>query len=322
MDFETLNQLASSSSRVGAANFRDEYETLRVLGKGSFGTVHLVRRLGHHTKYVAKEIPFFDDSNGKFAKSMMDMAANEAHVLAHVSHPNIVRYYATVQQSDRIYLVMEYVAGGDLKRAIDSQKICGEPFPEKTVVLWMRQLLLALQHIHQQNILHRDVKPANIFLSGDWRAVKLGDFGLTKALESEVEQACTICGTPQYFSPELCMKSPYTSLADIWAAGCVMFELMFLEHPFRGKSISETMTNIVSGKVCSPTLKPAAFSAALHASLAGMLARNPSDRLSATQLLSMPPFDSETVHSEVDLVAMQRLRSRVVEKATIPATHR
>jgi NIMA (never in mitosis gene a)-related kinase len=323
MDFETLNELAGSAGRARTATFREQYEVVRVLGKGSFGTVHLVHRVGHHTKYVAKEIPFFDDSNGKFAKNMTTMASNEAQILSHFSHPHIVRYFSTVCQADRLFLVMEYVSGGDLKRAIESQKICGEPFEEKTIVEWIRQLLSALKYIHEQKILHRDVKPANIFLSGDWHTLKLGDFGLTKALGDDAEQAVTICGTPQYFSPELCMKAPYTSSADIWAAGCVLFELMFLEHPYRANSVMATMSNILAGRVCNPAMKAqTSFSAELHASLFWMLAADPAERPSASWLLARPPFDTPLVITEAEISLKQRMRSRLVEKTVAPSTHR
>ena len=102
-----------------------------------------------------------------------------------------------------------------------------------------------------------------------------------------------------------------------------MFELMFLEHPFRGRSIAETTANIIAGKVSSPTtLKSTSYSTALHACLAGMLAQSPGERLSAQQLLSMPPFDCGPQDTAEDLAEMQKLRSRIVEKPAVPSTHR
>ena len=109
---------------------------------------------------------------------------------------------------------------------------------------WFIQLAMALEYIHGRKVLHRDIKVSNIFLTGN-NTVKLGDFGISKVLETTQEQAQTVVGTPYYMSPEVCESKPYTHKSDIWALGCVLFELCALDKPFFAENLLGLVYKIV-----------------------------------------------------------------------------
>ena len=150
----------------------------------------------------------------------------EADCLRMLSHPNVVRCHGTFRldpsgddptsrRRSRLCIVMSHCEGGDLATLLARTK--GQPLPEDAVMRWLVQLLLALDHVHSKNVLHRDLKPANVFLSKNLRCVKIGDFGIAKALEREDDLAVTRVGTPLYMSPELVTGQPYTYASDVWA---------------------------------------------------------------------------------------------------------
>jgi NIMA (never in mitosis gene a)-related kinase len=132
-----------------------------------------------------------------------------------------------------VCLVLEYADDGDLASRITHLQDHKQTFPEETVMLYLVQIVQALQYLHSQGIVHRDIKTANIFLMKPG-LVKIGDFGTARELEDRGEEdptkrTChTPVGTPSYMSPELCMSAPYGPKSDMWALGCVLFEVCML----------------------------------------------------------------------------------------------
>ena len=110
---------------------------------------------------------------------------------------------------------------------IKERKEASKPFTEEEVMHWFVQVSLALKYIHENRILHRDLKASNVFLTKH-NCVKLGDFGIAKVLEGTIEAAMTVVGTPYYMSPEVCQSKPYTLKSDIWALGCLLYEMCTL----------------------------------------------------------------------------------------------
>lgn len=148
----------------------------------------------------------------------------EIHILKKAScHPNIVDsqgwYY---DESHILCMVLGYCAGGSLDALIGAPKAASKSyFSEEQIMLWVVQLLAALNHLHSVNIIHRDIKPQNCFLSKCKRLIRLGDLGVAKELQSADDLVTTCLGTPQFMAPEILGRQPYTLAADVWALGYV-----------------------------------------------------------------------------------------------------
>ncbi|RYE40935.1 MAG: hypothetical protein EOP48_24315 [Sphingobacteriales bacterium] len=168
----------------------------------------------------------------------------KVRLLRELDHPNIVQYKECFIEEGLLITIMEYCEGnfvskrlnaiikcsleGDLKNKITKASEANEHFEEDKIFRWFEQVLSAIEYIHRNKILHRDIKTSNIFLKSDG-TVKIGDFGIAKAFENTNEIAMTVIGTPYYLSPEVCENKPYTYKSDIWALGCVLYEMNALK---------------------------------------------------------------------------------------------
>ena len=121
-------------------------------------------------------------------------------------------------ESERILIIMEYADAGDLSMVVKRQREANQYLPESDILSWFIQIALALQYIHKKNILHRDLKTQNIFLTSK-KMVKIGDFGISKWLSHTLDLATTAIGTPHYLSPEICRRQPYSHKSDMWSLG-------------------------------------------------------------------------------------------------------
>ena len=175
---------------------------------------------------------------------------------------------------------MEYCSGGDL-RAILQQR-AGVLFPQDRILDWFVQLCLAVKYIHDRHILHRDIKSQNIFLTEAGR-IKLGDFGISKMLDNSKDLANTCVGTPYYLSPEICQNKPYNSKSDVWALGCVLYEMASLKHPFEATCMKSLVMKIMKGTF-RPV--PSKFTWDFKALIRQILLSNPLKRPSVTTILS------------------------------------
>ncbi|XP_073748591.1 serine/threonine-protein kinase Nek1 isoform X7 [Callorhinus ursinus] len=200
----------------------EKYVRLQKIGEGSFGKAILVKSTEDGRQYVIKEINISRMSSKEREESRREVA-----VLANMKHPNIVQYRESFEENGSLYIVMDYCEGGDLFKRINAQK--GILFQEDQILDWFVQICLALKHVHDRKILHRDIKSQNIFLTKDG-TIQLGDFGIARVLNSTVELARTCIGTPYYLSPEICENKPYNNKSDIWALGCVLYEMCTLKH--------------------------------------------------------------------------------------------
>ncbi|KAJ7043564.1 kinase-like domain-containing protein [Mycena alexandri] len=281
-------------------NFLELYEPLDVIGNGSFGIIRKVRRKTDGLIFARKELNF-ERMNERDRKQIV----SEVNILKDLHHDHIVRYHDRYVDRDAgiLYILMEYCGGGDLCSIIKLAAKQNRPISEEAIWGYFMQLLLALNHCHntgghgraasagsasevegkerRAQILHRDLKPDNVFLD-DSNTVKLGDFGLSKAL-SQATFANTYVGTPYYMSPELMQEKAYDSKSDIWSLGCLIYELCALKPPFHeAKTHSELSSLIRSARI--PPL-PRGYSQALSGVIKAMLNQNPAMRPSAAQLL-------------------------------------
>jgi NIMA (never in mitosis gene a)-related kinase len=258
----------------------EDYQKLELLGHGSFGRVWQARHKQTGQIVAIKEIDF-----STMQRREKQLLVNEVNVLRKLNNPYIVKYIDRCVKRDekKIYIVMEFCPGGDLQRLITSTRGHNQNISEDQIWLTLTELATALCDCHhgEERVLHRDIKPANIFIDGDGH-VKLGDFGLARSLTSQF--ARTMVGTPFYMSPELVNGRGYDEKSDIWALGCVLYEMASLRPPFNSilRSEEELKRNITSSV---PKRIPSMYSDALWECINSMMEKDPNKRPSAQDIL-------------------------------------
>ncbi|KAK8005342.1 kinase-like protein [Apiospora arundinis] len=311
----------------------DKYECLEKIGHGSFGVIRKVRRKADGMVLCRKEISYL-----KMSQKEREQLHAEFQILSSLRHPNIVGYYHRehLKISQDLHLYMEYCGNGDLGRVIRELTQQNKYAEEAFVWSIFSQLVTALYRCHYGidppdvgkhvlglgatakpklppggvTILHRDLKPENVFLGED-NSVKLGDFGLSKVMQSH-DFASTYVGTPFYMSPEICAAERYTLKSDIWSLGCIMYELCTKEPPFNAKSHFQLVQKIKEGKIAP---LPSIYSAELMGVIRDCLKTNPDRRPDTASLLNMPVV--RLMRKEREIVEMGKLvkiKEDVLEK--------
>ena len=219
----------------------NDFEIGKVLGKGAFASVVIVTRKEDKKTYAMKRINI-----SKLNDHEKESALNEIRILASLSHPNIIGYKEAFydEPSKTLNIVMEYADDGDIDKKIKDNLKKRNFFSEETIWGWIIQILEGLKYLHDNKIMHRDLKCANIFLMKSG-ILKLGDLNVSKIAKMGMAQTQT--GTPYYISPEIWKEQPYDYKCDIWSVGCIIYEICTLRPPFRGNSLKELYTNIMNG---------------------------------------------------------------------------
>lgn len=255
-----------------------EFERIKVIGKGSYGEVWLAKHKKDKKQYVLKKMNL-----GKASKRERKSAEQEAKLLSKLKHPNIVSYKDSFEtDSGFLFIAMQYCEGGDLYARLKEQK--GVALEERQVVEWFVQIAMALQYMHERNILHRDLKTQNIFLTKS-KIIKVGDLGIARVLDSAGDMATTLIGTPYYMSPELFSNKPYNHKSDVWALGCCVYEMTTLKHAFNAKDMNSLVYKILKGRM--PPM-PRQYSADLLVLMKSMLHQDPEKRPSVNRILRDP----------------------------------
>lgn len=274
----------------------EKYECIKAIGRGSYGAVYLYRRREDNHNVVIKQITL-----EAITQHDAKMSHTEVRVLSMLQHPFIIQYYDSFQHDTAMMIVMEYAPGGNLHAFLQS-RLPDNLLPEEDAIELFCQIVIGLQHIHEQNILHRDLKTHNILLDQNHRRLKIGDFGISKILASK-SKAHTVVGTPCYLSPELCQGKPYNQKSDVWALGCVLYELLTLNRAFRAETLPALIVQITRG---SYTPVSGHYSIALQRLQQDLLHLQPQHRPHPHQIVADPLIFPTAVRMHVDLGKISR----------------
>ncbi|XP_057563563.1 serine/threonine-protein kinase Nek5 [Hippopotamus amphibius kiboko] len=288
----------------------DKYTVIKAIGEGAFGKAYLAKGKSDSEHCVIKEINF-----EKMPIQEKEASKKEVILLAKMKHPNIVTFFSSFQENNRLFIVMEYCDGGDLMKRIKRQR--GVLFSEDQILSWFVQISLGLKHIHDRKILHRDIKTQNIFLSKNGMVAKLGDFGIARVLNNTMELARTCVGTPYYLSPEICQNKPYNNKTDIWSLGCVLYELCTLRHPFEGNNLHQLILKICQAHV--PPISPR-FSHDLQSLIAQLFEVSPQDRPSINSILKRPFLENLIAKYLTPEVIQEEFNHTLLHKARASAS--
>ena len=255
----------------------DDFEFGRILGKGVFGSVIVVKRKKDQEIYAMKRVKIYG-----LTKRELENSFNEVRLLASLDHKNVIGYREAFydQNSTTLNIVMEFADDGDLSTKIKESLKNKNYFDEYTIWSTLIQILEGLKYLHNSDIIHRDLKSANIFLTKKG-IVKIGDLNVSKIIGKNM--AITQTGTPYYSSPEVWNDNPYNYKCDIWSAGCIIYEMSALKLPFRGTSMQALYSNVMKGEFDPLPFK---YSDDLFKIITLMLAKNPKKRPSAEELLN------------------------------------
>uniref|UniRef100_A0A8C1M855 non-specific serine/threonine protein kinase n=1 Tax=Cyprinus carpio TaxID=7962 RepID=A0A8C1M855_CYPCA len=222
-----------------------QFELCKVLGQGSFGKVFLVRKITGPDAGQLYAMKVLKKATLKVRDRVRTKM--ERDILVEVNHPFIVKLHYAFQTEGKLYLILDFLRGGDLFTRLSKEVM----FTEEDVKFYLAELALALDHLHGLGIIYRDLKPENILLDNDGH-IKLTDFGLSKESADHENKAYSFCGTVEYMAPEVVNRRGHTHSADWWSYGVLMFEMLTGTLPFQGKDRKETMTMILKGPISAP----------------------------------------------------------------------
>ena len=226
IDYDDVPTFRTSIDATNTPATLEDFKHLKLLGKGSFGKVILVKNQNNNKLYAMKIL----DKKFIIKKNQVSHTQTERALLEKLKHPFIVRLNYAFQDSKRLYFLTEFLQGGEL--FFHLRKNSG--YKEKAVRFYMCQILLALEYMHNNNYIYRDLKPENILIDKEGN-IKLTDFGLSKILPEEEKTTYTMCGTAEYLAPEILFGKGYDKTCDWFSFGVVLFEMFCGYHPFKPK---------------------------------------------------------------------------------------
>jgi len=279
----------------------DDFEVQGCIGRGGFGKVMLVAERRSGALFAMKCL----NKRQILESGYMRQALVEKHILQGMRHPFVVRLHYVFQTHSQLFLVLTYAGGGDLAHRLRRvQDRGGAGLKESAVRFYAAEVVLALEHLHGEGVIFRDLKPENVLILMDGH-VQLTDFGLSKRLEDASDRAHAVVGTPSYMAPEVVRGQSYDQAVDWWTLGVMVFELLTGTTPFRGATVEDVFASITGAAPSYPDAVDVSLEA--RALIEGLLVKEPTARLGAagaTQIRSHPFFSGV----DWEAVAAKKLR--------------
>jgi len=245
-----------------------DFELLRVVGKGSFGKVLQVRKKNTTDIYAMKVLK----KEHIYKRNQVEHTKTERRVLERINHPFIIGLHFACQNDKKLYLVLEYCPGGELFFHLGRAR----RFTEQRARFYAAEILLALEYLHNWDIIYRDLKPENILLDCEGH-VKLTDFGLSKENIPDNVSAHSFCGTPEYLAPEILKRTGHGKAADWWSLGALLYEMLTGMPPFYSRDRDRLFDKILHSDI----RYPAFFSPEAKLILSELMERHQRRRLGA-----------------------------------------
>ena len=261
-----------------AFNFPEEilskYEIIQEMGRGAFSTVYKIKSKSDNTIYCLKKINIKKTPDRK----------NEVNILSKLNHANLVKYISSYEDEEGIYIIMEFCIYGDLYSLLHIVKKKKVYVNEEIIWDIAYQCLLGLEYLHSNQIIHRDIKLLNIFMSKN-KIVKIGDMGMSKILDKK-EMKLSRVGTPLFLAPELIKKEKYDFKADIWSLGCSIYHLAKTIPPFNDENLVKLGQAIIND---NPPKLPECYSEELGNFINKLMTKNKKHRPTAAEALELIP---------------------------------
>ena len=289
------------------------YRNISLLGKGTYGTVYLVQDTTTKKFYANKKIKYL--SRSRYDKTSI---VNELRLLACHRCPFIITLYNAYIKDGYLNFITEYAKKGDLSKMIKRNKVKGTLFAENTIKKYLFELCIAVEYLHKNSVIHRDIKAANVFISKS-NTIKLGDVGIIKVLQLAYKYANTNIGTPYYMSPELYKHQKYNTKTDIWSIGVLLYELMTLQPPYNAANIQDLKYKISHSKWNLSNKYRSIYSGDLCNLLEHILDNDQNSRYNISEILNHKYFESQYRLYTLDNTH-QPINSAFYTKTPIPLT--
>lgn len=303
-DEEVLEELVNHSIDHSKKKISmDDFELLKVLGRGSFGKVLQVRKKDTGVVYAMKILK----KSYLVARDQVEHTRAERQILAAMQHPFLMSLRFAFQTPTKLYLVMDFYRGGELFYHLRNR----QRFSEAEATIMIAEVILALGHLHSYNFIYRDLKPENILMD-DAGHICLTDFGLSKDIDpNKGEFGTTFCGTPEYLAPEVIKGLSHGKSVDWWSCGTLLYEMVVGIPPFYSQNVNEMYSKIQN----APLRFPSGVTPAFRSLVVGLLDRNPSTRLGSGD----KGFDNIKQHAFFSKLDWDALMRKEIEPLYKPA---
>lgn len=285
----------------------EDFQVLEVIGKGGFACVYHASCISTGQEVAIKMI----DKKAMRSSGMVARVRNEVEIHCQLKHPSILELFNYFEDANYVYLVLEMCHNGEVNRYL---KKTGRPINENQARHIMTQVVKGVLYLHSHGIIHRDLTLGNILLTRGMDA-KIGDFGLAARLSMPNEKHYTMCGTPNYISPEIATRGPHGLESDVWSLGCMLYTLLVGKPPFDTEAVKSTLNRVVLADYDLPS----GLSAEAQDLITKLLKKNPGDRITLSGILDHPFMTQERLQkysSTGHLYPMQNVAEQSLDSGT------